>query len=95
MAQSSRNLIDYDVISSCKSFYSNKAEQLSELLRDMKSTNTQMLNGFDNETSHAFVERFDGDHAKAIQNVIASLDDISRYLGEYAERRRSEDRPAS
>lgn len=79
-----RKLIDYDAMAEAATYYTNKAQELREMIEAIKSRNAALV-GYDwqSETAEAFQERFETDHATKMEVVAEALDDISRFISDY------------
>lgn len=85
------NYVDYEVLAQGKTVYSTKAGELQQILSDLVSMNSQLMEGWQNDTARAFVARFDADHKPAIEKVINALNEISTYIQTYSSNRQEED----
>jgi len=85
------NLIDYDVLAKGQQVYATKAQDLNQILSDLVKMNADLSNGWQNETARAFVERFDTDHKKAMNSLVAALEEISTYIRDYASSHQEDD----
>lgn len=80
-----RNVVDYELLAQGKASYSQKAKDLGDILKQLERMNSNMMEGWQNETATAFVKRFESDHKKKINSLIGELEKISSYLLKYAE----------
>lgn len=85
------NYVDYEVLAKGQTTYSNKAEELDGILKDLFNMNAELSDGWKNDTARAFVQRFQDDHKPAIEKVIAALNEISNYISTYSANRQDED----
>ena len=85
------NKVDYDVLDQSKSVYSNQAGMLDEIINTLVKTNGDLQSGWTNQTSEAFINRFETDHKIALQNARDALQEISEYIAQYVANRMDED----
>lgn len=85
------NYVDYGVLDTASSAYSTQAQALEDVLRQLDATNSDLAGGFKNETSNAFLERYESEHKKALNELCEALMSISKFLTDYSTRHRDED----
>ena len=85
------NYIDYDVVMNASKTYSSQAEALANVVQTLTSTNAEMQAGFKNETSNAFIERYESEYKVALEKAGEALQSISDFLETYVNNRIAED----
>lgn len=85
------NLVDYEVLAQGQATYAKKAGELGEILNSLNTMNSNLMQGWQNDTARAFVDRFNSDHKVAIEKVIGALNEISDYIQKYSAARQEED----
>ena len=85
------NKIDYDVLAQGSRFYKDQADVLEGALNALKSMNGELQAGWTNQTSDAFIDRFNNEHTPALQSAIDALNNISSYITNYVQNRQEED----
>lgn len=87
------NYIDYEVLEQCKTFYGETATQkIAELIKAINDVNTnQLLVGWRNETSKAFVQHYEEHHKKALMDLSDALVQLSSSIATYSQNRQDED----
>lgn len=85
------NKIDYDVLDQAISTYSSEASTIDEVLTILNSMNEELQAGWTNQTSDAFINRFETEHKIALEKARDSLQEISDYISEYLSNRQDED----
>lgn len=87
----SANIIDYEVLDEAKVVYANQAEALNEVLNVLINMNTRLQEGWTNQTSEAFINRFEAEYKVNLQNVREAIHGISEYIASYSANRMDED----
>lgn len=77
------NKIDYDVLEQSASTYNNQATAINDVLTKLNSTNGTLSDGWQNETSKAFIERYEREHKKALEAARDAIADIADYITKY------------
>ena len=85
------NYIDYDVVKEASKTYSSQAEALANVVQTLTKTNAVMKEGFKNETSNAFMERYESEYEVALKKAGEALQSISEFLTTYVNKRMEED----
>lgn len=85
------NKIDYDVLEQAVSTYSSQASALDDILTTLNSMNEELQAGWTNQTSDAFINRFETEHKVALEKARDSIQEISDYISEYMANRQDED----
>lgn len=85
------NYVDYEVLAHGQKVYSEKAQQISDVLTSLRNMNNELSEGWKNDTARAFVERFNEEFDPALRNVEEALESISTYISKYSQNRSSED----
>ena len=85
------NYIDYDVVMNASKTYHSQAEALANVVQTLTNTNAEMQAGFKNETSNAFIERYESEYKKALEKAGEALQSISDFLKTYVNNRIAED----
>ncbi len=85
------NKVDYDVLATGVSTYSRQAEAITEALNALVAMNGQLQEGWTNQTSDAFIERFNDEYKPAMENVIEAVTSISDYIQKYINARQEDD----
>ncbi len=85
------NKVDYEVLDQAKAVYADQAAALDALINILVKTNGELQEGWTNQTSDAFIERFEADHKVALQSARDALQEISEYIAQYAANRMDED----
>lgn len=85
------NKIDYDVLEQAKTVYENQAAAIDDVITTLVNMNSALADGWTNQTSAAFINRFETDHKAALQTVRDSVQGISEYIAQYSSNRQDED----
>ena len=85
------NYIDYDVVMNASNIYKSQAEALANVVQTLTNTNAEMQAGFKNETSNAFIERYESEYKVALEKAGEALQSISDFLKTYVDKRKEED----
>ncbi len=85
------NYIDYDVVMNASNIYKSQAEALANVVQTLTNTNAEMQAGFKNETSNAFIERYESEYKVALEKAGEALQSISEFLKTYVDNRIAED----
>ena len=62
------NKVDYEVLTSGVSVYSNQAGALDDVINSLVQMNGQLQDGWTNQTADAFIERFENEYKPALEN---------------------------
>lgn len=85
------NKIDYDVLENGRSVYAQQAQALDDVITALTNMNGQLQEGWTNQTSDAFISRFESDHKIALQSARDAVQSISDYIASYVANRQEED----
>ena len=85
------NLVNYESLEQAASVYASQAMALDDLINRLISTNGELQSGWKNQTSEAFINRFETDHKVKLQQVRDELQEISDYIRNYVANRQEED----
>lgn len=85
------NKVDYEVLSTGVSIYANQAEAIREALSALISMNGQLQEGWTNQTSDAFIQRFEEEYKPALENISEAVQSISDYIQSYMQARQDDD----
>lgn len=85
------NLVDYDVLEKGKTDYANQAQSILDIISKINSMNNELMNGWQNNTAQAFVERIKTDHIPKLQKASAALQEVSDYIKTYLSNKQQED----
>lgn len=77
------NKIDYDVLEQAASTYNNQATAINDVLSKLNTTNGTLSDGWQNETSRAFIERYEKEHKKALEAARDAIAQIADYITKY------------
>lgn len=83
--------VDYDVLDTGVSVYASQAEALDEVLTALVQMNGQLQDGWTNQTSTAFIERFEREYKPALENARDAIQSISDYIQGYIQDRQEDD----
>lgn len=87
----STNLVNYEVLEQTAADYIAQAEAISDVMKKLKASNDELQNGFQNQTATAFITMYNSTHEPNLRTIVEELQDVARYLNEYAAARRDED----
>ena len=77
-------LIDYAGMQDAQSKYTAWAEDLRSMKTAISNRNSQLVSAeWNGQSAVAFQERFDSDHALAMEKVAAALDNIATFISNY------------
>ena len=77
------NYVDYEVLNTGKTVYANQANEIMEIVKAIKSMNSDLGQGWSNETARAFIVRIENDHIPKLEKASAAIQDISDYINTY------------
>ena len=80
------NKVDYEVLTSGVSVYSNQAGALDDVINSLVQMNGQLQDGWTNQTADAFIERFENEYKPALENA-----SISDFIQNYMQNRQDDD----
>ena len=74
------NKVDYEVLTSGVSVYSNQAGALDDVINSLVQMNGQLQDGWTNQTADAFIERFENEYKPALENARDAIQSISDFI---------------
>lgn len=89
------NKVDYEVLEVGVTTYGNNAETLDEVLTSLVNMNSQLQDGWTNQTADAFIERFNDEYKPALENARDAIQSISDYISKYVQNRQDDDAQAA
>ena len=92
MAGRSVDHVDYNALAQAGVDYGNAAIQIDDLLKKLDSTNSLLAGAWQNDTSDAFLERFEREYRPAMKSLEESVGSLSSYLKKYIDVHQNEDR---
>ena len=78
------NKVDYDVLENGKSVYANQAQALDDVINALVNMNSELQASWTNQTSDAFIERFESEYKVGLQNARDAVQAISDYIAAYS-----------
>lgn len=85
------NKVDYNVLENAVSVYANQASAIDEVINYLVKMNSELQSGWTNQTSDAFINRFESEYKVNLQNIRDALQNISDYIKKYSANRQEED----
>ena len=85
------NKVDYEVLTSGVGIYANQADALDDVLNALINMNSQLQDGWTNQTSDAFIQRFEEEYKPALENTRDAIQSISDYIQSYMQARQDDD----
>lgn len=85
------NKVDYEVLTSGVSVYSNQAGALDDVINSLVQMNGQLQDGWTNQTADAFIERFENEYKPALENARDAIQSISDFIQNYMQNRQDDD----
>lgn len=86
------NKVDYDVLEKGVKVYSKQAAKIEDALNVLITMNNDLQEGWTNDTSDAFIDRFQKEHKPALKSARDSIQSISDYISKYLESTQNADR---
>lgn len=77
------NMIDYEVLQQAATSYNNEAAAIADVISKLNSVNGVLQQGWQNQTSNAFIERYEREYKKELQDIQNALAEISQYITKY------------
>ena len=74
------NKVDYDVLTTGVSVYSNQAGAIDDVIKTLVNMNGQLQDGWTNQTADAFIERFESEYKPALENARDAIQSISDFI---------------
>ncbi len=75
--------VDYDVLEQGKTDYANQASAISTVIASIKRMNSDLMQGWNNETARAFLDRINSDHIPKLEKASAAIQEVSDYIQAY------------
>lgn len=85
------NYVDYDVLNTGKTVYANQAAEIMDIIETIRKMNSNLQQGWSNETARAFVARIDSDHIPKLQKASEAIQEVSDYINTYLINKQDED----
>lgn len=85
------NYVDYEVLNTGKTVYANQANAIMDIIDAINRMNSDLQQGWSNETARAFVERISSDHIPKLRKASEAIQEVSDYINTYLANRQSED----
>lgn len=85
------NKVDYDVLTTGVSVYARQAEALDDVINSLVTMNGELQEGWTNQTSDAFIQRFEDEYKPALENVREAVQSISDFIQSYMQNRQADD----
>ena len=85
------NKVDYDVLTTAVSTYSAQAGAIDEVMTALQSMNEQLQEGWTNQTSDAFIAKYESEYKVSLTSIRDALNDISQFIQNYMNARQDED----
>ena len=85
------NKVDYEVLTSGVSVYSNQAGALDDVINSLVQMNGQLQDGWTNQTADAFIERFESEYKPALENARDAIQSIYDFIQNYMQNRQDDD----
>ena len=85
------NYVDYEVLETGIQVYGAQAEAVQTVLKSLNTMNENLAEGWQNDTSRAFIEKFNEVHGPALMEVVKALEGIAQSINNYMTNRQEED----
>lgn len=85
------NYVDYEVLNTGKTVYANQANAIMDIIDAINRMNSDLQQGWSNETARAFVERISSDHIPKLRKASEAIQEVSDYINTYLANKQSED----
>lgn len=85
------NFIDYDVLTTGKKVYDSQADAIMDVVKVLRSMNSDLEQGWSNDTARAFIQRINTDHIPKLEAASAAVLELSQYVNTYLVNRKEED----
>ena len=82
------NKVDYDVLTTGVSVYSNQAGAIDDVIKTLVNMNGQLQDGWTNHTADPYIERFESEYKPALYNAVQSISD---FINSYMQNRQDDD----
>lgn len=77
------NKIDYEVLRKAAVDYNTQSGAIGNVMSKINAINSNLIGGWQNETSKAFIERYETDYKKKLESIQSALAEISSYITTY------------
>lgn len=85
------NYVDYEVLDTGKTVYADQASAILGVIETLSNMNSNLEQGWSNETARAFVERMRTDHIPKLQKASEAIQEVSDYIKNYLANKKDED----
>ena len=79
------NYVDYEVLEQAIQVYTREAWTISETISNLDQMTNTLAEGWQNQTSNAFIERYETEYKNALEKMRDSLSEIADYIKRYRE----------
>ena len=79
------NYVDYEVLEQAIQVYTREAGTSSETISNLDQMTNTLAEGWQNQTSNAFIERYETEYKNALEKMRDSLSEIADYIKRYRE----------
>ena len=79
------NYVDYEVLEQAIQVYTREAGTISETISNLDQMTNTLAEGWQNQTSNAFIERYETEYKNALEKMRDSLREIADYIKRYRE----------
>lgn len=79
------NYVDYEVLEQAIQIYTREAGTISETISNLDQMTNTLAEGWQNQTSNAFIERYETEYKNALEKMRDSLSEIADYIKRYRE----------
>ena len=79
------NYVDYEVLEQAIQVYTREAVTISETISNLDQMTNTLAEGWQNQTSNAFIERYETEYKNALEKMRDSLSEIADYIKRYRE----------
>lgn len=77
------NKMDYEVLRKAAADYNTQSGAIGDVIGKINAINSNLAGGWQNETSKAFIERYETDYKKKLESIQGALAEISSYITTY------------
>lgn len=78
------NRIDYNTLEATGKSYKEKSDEIMDIVSTLTSTVDDFQNGVQNETSKAFVTKYETEYKPALEKAAEALSSVSEFMTKYA-----------
>ena len=79
------NYVDYEVLEQAIQVYTREAGTISETISNLDQMTNTLAEGWQNQTSNAFIEPYETEYKNALEKMRDSLSEIADYIKRYRE----------